>query len=250
MSWVSDILELCKKFGFVEVVYEYEHALKFRLGKVVEKRKKLNQEDLEKIVAEEKEAIKKEGGKLQYIIPFCNPRIPKAYKRSFLNGMPIHPKRFEVKNISPGVYFYFPFIEAVVTDYKQERILNLGNISVPTTDEQSKVITISCNLRYEILDYYDAYTQVHNYEESLKSHTLSVLARQSRGKNFEQWKNAEFITELEKKTLDELRDVATDKWGLKIHEIYITDNVPSTFQRVLYEGIPVVDKTIITPTNQ
>ena len=100
MSWVSDILELCKKFGFVEVVYEYEHALKFRLGKVVEKRKKLNQEDLEKIVAEEKEAIKKEGGKLQYIIPFCNPRIPKAYKRSFLNGMPIHPKRFEVKNIS------------------------------------------------------------------------------------------------------------------------------------------------------
>src|SRR3989338_4309459 len=203
MSWVSDILELCKKFGFVEVVYEYEHALKFRLGKVVDKRKKLNQEDLEKIVAEEKEAIKKEGGKLQYIIPFCNPRI-----------------------------------------------LNLGNISVPTTDEQSKVITISCNLRYEILDYYDAYTQVHNYEESLKSHTLSVLARQSRGKNFEQWKNAEFITELEKKTLDELRDVATDKWGLKIHEIYITDNVPSTFQRVLYEGVPVVDKTIITPTNQ
>jgi hypothetical protein len=249
-SWVTDIFDIIeKKFKFWEEVFEYHHALKFRLGRAVASKAYLKKEELEEVVKKEKALIQESGGYSKFVLPFKNPKIPGEYRRSFFSGLPKHPDRFEVRGLRPGLYLFVPFFESIFLDFKQERILNLGNISVPTTDEVSKTKTISCNLRYEIDDYYKAYTRIHDYELSLKSHTLSVLAKYSRGKTDKQWKDPNVIEELETKTLEELADIAKSRWGLKIFDIYITDNVDSSFQRVFYEGTPLTPSDTVPQTS-
>ena len=44
------------------------------------------------------------------------------------------------------------------------------------------------------------------------------------------------IDNLEKKVVDEVRNRATSKWGLKIQELTITENVPHNVQRLFHEG--------------
>jgi len=136
----------------------------------------------------------------------------------------VHSKRFS-KVLRPGLYFHLPVIEHVVTDYRQERVMNLGHVSVLTVDEEpaGKAVIISCNLRFELMDFYRAYTAVYDYEVSLQYHTLSILAMKSLGRKYEEWKNPATISSLEKDVVDELRKIVTEKWGLKIHQVYITD---------------------------
>lgn len=170
-------------------------------------------------------------------LPFS--KLPEGWGRNIF-GMPKHPKRYEKsKVLRPGFYFFMPVLQHIVSDFKREKVLNLENITVPTVDEDSKSVIISCNIRYELIDFYKAYTAVHDYEVSLKSHTLSIMAKYSRGKKYEQWKDPKEIDALEENVLKELREIATEKWGLQIHRVYVTDNVSCNMQRVLYEGQPL-----------
>ena len=93
-------------------------------------------------------------------------------------------------------------------------------------------------------NFYKAYTAVHDYEDSLKDHTLSILAKHSRGKTYNDWKNTDIIGDLEEKVLADLREVVTEKWGLEVHKVYVTDNVACTMQRMLHEGTPVIANVV------
>jgi flagellar basal body-associated protein FliL len=240
MGIIQELADVIGKLKFFEVVHEYQQGLYFRKGRVMERPVRLDKNEKKKLRAEEKKLVSDVGGYRSFILPFRPPKLPPKYKRSFITGLPLHPKRFEKSRVlRPGIYFFIPLVDSIVTDSRQQKVLNLGNISVPTIDADSKTVLVSCNIRYELMNLYLAYTAVHDYETSLKDHTLSILAKNSRGKRYEDWKDPQVIDKLEKNVMRELKTIVTEKWGLKIHRVYITDHVAGSTQRILHEGHPL-----------
>jgi hypothetical protein len=223
MGLIQELADLVGKLTFVGIVHEYEQGLYFRSGVVIEKRVRgVRPGDLAEMVAEERQVQTKVrclGGALRRRVV----GLPEGYRTTW-SGRVLHPRRFS-KVLRPGVYFHLPFIEHIVTDSRQERVLNLGFISVLTTDPgpACRAVVISCNLRYEVMNLYRAYTAVYDYEASLRYHTLSILAQKSLGKRYDEWQEPPTIAALEKQVIEELRKIVTEKWGLKIHQVYITD---------------------------
>lgn len=240
MAWIQEIADIIGKLSFYEIVYEYQQGLYFRNGTAIEKRIKWDDEDLEEIIAEEKKVINDNRGRFRIMYDYLSRRnkvkFPEGYKRNIL-GLPRHAKRYDKdKVLRAGFYWNIPIIDVIVVDSQQEKILNLGNISVLTIDDEPKRVTVSCNIRYELMDFYRAFTAVHDYEDSLIDHSLSILAKYSRGKTYKEWADTQVVEKLEDDVRKELRKLVTEDWGLKIHEVYVTDNVDSTFQRVAHEG--------------
>lgn len=239
MGWVQEIADLVNKLGFCETVYEYEQGLRYGYRGVALKTKvKWPKKKLEEIAAEEKKLTKELGGYLLLVLRLKNPEMPDGYRRSRISGLPKSKMR-DKKDIVlvAGTYFYWPIWEHVVKRSQQETVLNLGNITILTTD--GKNITLSCNIRYKLLDIYRAYTAVHDYEVSLKDHTLSIVSLYARGKRFDDWENPKTTGDMESAVVKELRKVVTEKWGVEIIRLYITDVAQTYLQRVLYEGPPL-----------
>lgn len=249
MGWVKEIIDLLEQLRFHNIVHEYQQALYFRAGTVIERKVKWgnnpsDKKKLEEIIAEEKEVIKSAGGESHFI--FERPQIPEGFYRSRITGLPVSKKRFD-KILRAGWYFKLPILDNIVIDDVQESILNLGDIQVPTNEtdiKDSKVVLLSCNLRYEVRNFYKSYTAVNDYKASLKDHTMSILAKHSRGKSYADWINLSKITELETEVIKELRKIVTDKWGLQIHNVYITNNAQCTLQKVSYEGQPLLSTNL------
>lgn len=255
MGWVQEVVDLVGKLSFFAIVHEYEQGLYFRRGRAIDKKVRWSKEELEKIVQEERKVIRDNKGVFPLMFSRfykrdITPSFPEGYKRGLITNLPKHSKRYEKgKVLKPGVYFNVPILDSIVIDFQQEKILNLGNIGVPTIDEESKEVRVSCNLRYQLMDLYRAYTAVHDYESSLKGHTLSILAKHSRGKKYCEWKNPKVIEELEEEVKKELRKIVTEDWGLKIYEIYITHNIQSHFQDISWEGNPLSFPTLPLDNN-
>jgi len=248
MGWISEIFDQVGKLSFFTIVNEYEQGLYFRKGVAIERPVKFHGEALEEILNEEKKIIKNNGGYISlmraHFFEKKKPVFPEEYKKDIF-GLPKHSKRFKKdKVLQAGFYFNIPIIDKIITDFQQEKVLNLGNINVPTIDEDSKGVIVSCNIRYELLNFYKAYTSVFDYEASLKDYTLAILAKNSRGKTYSEWKDKDKIKDIEEKIEEDLRGLVTNKWGLKIHKIYITDNVSSDVHRLMHEGINLSSKTI------
>ncbi|MBI4140078.1 hypothetical protein HY483_03905 [Candidatus Woesearchaeota archaeon] len=256
MGWIQELADLVGSLNFLSIVHEYEQGLKYSNGSVVDVRIRRTVKELEDIVVQEKDVVKQFSNNYfsffgsSILLPFKRPSLPKGYRISFLTGRPAHFKRYERdKILRCGLYFHWPIFEDIVTDHKQEKVLNLQYITVPTIESSpdSKEVTISCNIRYELMDFYKAYNEVYDYEASLRDHTLSILAVYSRGKNYDFWKAPKSIEILEDEVLKELRKIVTEKWGLKVHKVYITDVVKGTVQRHLHEGPSIGAINILTP---
>ena len=187
---------------------------------------------------EEDRIMKKNGGAWRYVLPFFRPLVPEGFRRSFVTGRLLHEGRYD-KILRPGIYFYIPFVDDIIAEDVKERVMDLQNISVPTSESgcDSRVLSVSCAIRYEIQDFYKAHTKVYDYDNTLQDYTLAELAKHIRGWNYEQWKKPEVINEIESNVLNALRKTATRKWGIKIHDFYITDHVSSVVKRLLHEGL-------------
>lgn len=106
-------------------------------------------------------------------------------------------------------------------------------------------LLVSCNLIYNVMDFYRAYNNVDDYQKSLGTHTLSILARQARRMCCFDWLNPHKIEGLERNVVEEVRKKATGDWGLKIQGAYITENVPHNVQRLFHEGevyVPAIER--------
>jgi hypothetical protein len=148
MGFISELKDFIEQFKFFDIIDQYQQGLFLSRGRLQERTVKWDGSELEKIVGEEKEVIKKNGGKKRFILPFANPHIPEGYGRSFLTGMPKHPKRYEKHSIlKPGLYFFVPVLQRVYSDSIQERIMNLQNISILPMNNGSEAMTISFNIR-------------------------------------------------------------------------------------------------------
>ncbi len=234
MAFVQEIVDLLSKLDFHKVVYEYQQGLYFRNGKALWRRKKLEPDSLAAARSEESKVVREMGRSA--FLPFRRPEMPEGFYRSPLSGFPRHESR-RSKVLGAGLYFHIPILDSIVVDSQQERVLNLANINVITSDESSPVpISVSCNLRYRIVDFYKAYTAVHDYEASLKDYTLAILSTASRGRKLKDYQDPAILAELEKKVESDLRTLVTERWGLEIYKLYITDVVPSSTNRLILDG--------------
>ena len=242
MGEIKDLIELTiGRLKFCDIVFEYQQGLKLSFGRVVERRKKnLPSEELEKIVEKEKEILPHKWSYLKYL-PFCRPKLPPDFRRSGYTGLPVHKDRYS-KILQEGLYFYSPIFQDVVKESKQEQVVNLGNITVQTNEENyhdSKSMMLSCNARIQVVDLYKLYTAVHDYEESFEFQTLSTFARLVRGMSFKELISKETLDSLEGQVKETVDDIVTERWGLEIHEITITDYTVCNAVRISHDGQPV-----------
>ena len=228
------------------MVNEWEQGLRIRAGLVVDNfvlERYLKPKEVDRIRTEEEETIQKiqaaEGKRAFW--PFHRPSLPEGYKRSWVDGRLLHPNRFS-KLLRPGLHVYVPVLEYLIIDSGQEYILNLKSIVVTTSDKDVSIL-ISANIRYQLLDLYRAVTAVHDYEASLRDHALSILAQVSMGRPHEFWKmgrdqkDRPELKKLEDEVEDELRKLVTERWGIKIHQVYLTDVAPVTVYRQFHDGV-------------
>lgn len=234
MAFVQEIVDLLSKLDFHKVVYEYQQGLYFRNGKALFRRRKLDPDTLETAREQEKKLVKEMG--ISPFLPFRRPELPEDFYRSPVTGFPRHVSR-RSRVLGAGLYFHIPVLDSIVVDSQQERVLNLANINIITSDQSDPVpISVSCNLRYRLVDFYKAYTAVHDYEASLKDYTLAILSTASRGRMLKDYQDPAMLSDLEKKVELELRALVTERWGLEIFKLYITDVVPSSTNRLILDG--------------
>jgi hypothetical protein len=238
MSWVQELFDIVGKFNFVETVYEYQQGLYFRCGDALEKRIRWDGKDLEDIVARENSVREMVGWKR--FVPFARPQLPDCYRRSKVLGRIREVTRDVVsKNLRPGIYFFIPFFDGVVTDSQQERMVSLGTITLDTRDVESETKLISPNIRYQLIDYYKAFTAVHDYESSLKDYVLSALASSCRDMSRKDWTNPDKVSEIEQTVLEGIADVASE-WGLKVKNVYVVDSGACNIQKLVPKSPLVV----------
>ena len=237
MPTAEDLLNFLDNFKFAGIVYEDQLAGLIHAGRYTERPFKQLKGDLkDKVEAAEKELIEKLGGEMgrfAFLNPFYRPELPEDFR---YDGLFRTPKdRFD-EHLSPGVYFLMPFVDHLYKATKNVQSLNVGNITVLTSDQDSKTMLVSCNIRYDILRLKKLYLKVDNYEKDLCEQSVSVLNNCCRGKTFEQWKTPEFIKQLADEVKVELRKDVTEPWGIRIQEVYITHGVPCEVKLATHDG--------------
>lgn len=234
MSWVEELFSVIGNLRFCSTVYEFQQGLYFRFGKAKPVKIRWRGEALEQIVNEENKTKEIVGWRRN--LPFFRAKLPEEYHYGFWTGRVRHNIRNEKDlNLQQGLYFFIPFIDNVITDSQQERVINLGTITVQTNEQDSQTMIISPNLRYKIENYYNTYTAVHDYEQSLRDYAISILAEHSRFLSFRDWCSSEKVTDLQKVVKKEIRDT-TEDWGLNVMNIYITDSVKTDTHKLVTEG--------------
>jgi hypothetical protein len=252
MGVVQDITDLVARLGFLKQINEYELGLYFRNGKVIPRPTHLTPEAKEQEVSDLEHKTTEAMGGLWKCITRQTP-VPDGYVRSTILGKPIHRDRIK-KNMGYGTYFHWPVYDKIVTDYKQERVLNLARIGLPTSSGNPTHVVVSVNVRYELRDFYKAYTEVHDYEKSITSHALSALSRCVRDKPAEYWRTAGVINTLEDDAAKELRKVASQRWGLDILEVsvtelYLTDKIDGHIQIMISDTSQPAQQIPVLQTN-
>lgn len=245
MGFVTEIVDLLKKFKLAKTVYEYQQGLYIVAGKARKLAVRHSSEELAEFSRLEQELIESCDGPSAFL--FSRPEIPEDYHYSWVNGLPVHNKRTERSRIlHQGIYLVLPGLCEIITIPAKMKSLDLGSITVPSADDPPIPLSISCNLRYRVVDGYKAYKEVDDYEESLKIETLSQLSDSCFGRRYNEWNKIETRTEVQNDVAKNLRDLVTDQWGLEIFKVTITDVAPTTTNRIVYTGQPIP----VTLTNE
>lgn len=248
MGFVTEIVDLLKKFKCVKTVYEYQQGLYIVAGKARRLAVKHTSEEIAEFSRLERKLVEETGGRLAFCFPtLFRPEVPEDYTCSWITGQPRQNKRTERSRIlRHGIYPLLPGLCEIITIPAKMKPLDLGSITVLSADDPPIPLNISCNLRYRVIDGYKAYVEVDDYEVSLKIETLSQLSDSCYGRKYNDWNKIETRKEVQEDVVTNLRELVTDQWGLEIFEVTITDVAPTTTNRVVYTGQPIP----VTLTNE
>jgi len=247
MGIVQDIIDFFKTFKFSSTVYEYEQGLFLRKGATIETRLKRLKPDLEKkCETEERKEFERIG------------------KQSFLHIVTDLPQAW-------AAYWYIPIVDEIIKASTQEDVMDIKEITFQTTEDdpkESKTMMLSYNVRYKLINIYKAYMSVKDYETTVEDQALSMGKRSIRrmirkvikndvenggkdtikyGMSFADCINPEKEEELERKIEKELRKVATEKWGIEIIDVYITDLAECRISKLAHSEHPSVKYRHNTP---
>jgi regulator of protease activity HflC (stomatin/prohibitin superfamily) len=128
-----------------------------------------------------------------------------------------HP---QPKPLGPGIWFFWPFLDRIEVIPRQLRFIDLPMQRITTQDGVE--IALSANIGYAITDAVKAYTEVHDYEES-----LARLAAGHLHKRVHAWTYAELVENLGQleKSLEGTLETRSKRWGIEISVVGITDMV-------------------------
>jgi len=142
------------------------------------------------------------------------------------------------KSVGPGVYLLLPWVDELLYVNVMERVIDLRAQSITTADGES--VAVSGAISFAVLNVEKAILNVEDFDATLQNYTLGVIAHYVNSKNFSEViqveKMAEGIVKL-------VRDRATREWGLKIHQVWITDNSKHKVIRVMGDKIGSVITT-------
>jgi regulator of protease activity HflC (stomatin/prohibitin superfamily) len=126
----------------------------------------------------------------------------------------------EEKPLGAGIWFFWPFLDRIEVIPRQLRFIDLPMQRITTSDGLE--IALSTNIGYEITDAVKAYTEVHDYEES-----LARLAAGHLHKKVHAWTYAELVANLGdlEKSLEGTLTTRSKRWGIVIQVVGITDMV-------------------------
>ena len=130
--------------------------------------------------------------------------------------------------LEAGLWWHWPLVDRIEVIPWRERFIDLPVQSITTADGLE--VALSANIGYEITDAVKAYTEVHDYEESLARLAAGHLHRK-----IHEWTYHELVGAIGKleKSLEGTLSTRSRPWGITIRDVGITDLVKARAYRLL-----------------
>ena len=157
---------------------------------------------------------------IDWLLSIWKEIVPVVICESWEQGVRFRRGVPEAKPLGPGVWFFVPFFDRIEIIPRQLRFIDLPIQRITTQDGVE--IALSANIGYEIVDAVKAYTEVHDYEESLGRLAAGHLHKRVHGWTYAQL--VESLGDLEK-SLEGTLTTRSKRWGIVIQCVGITDMV-------------------------
>lgn len=122
------------------------------------------------------------------------------------------------RELAPGFHLRWPIIDRVILPNVKEKVVDTRSQVVTTRD--GKRYAIGMSLAYEILSPVKAIYENADYENNLASEILRIASRYANHHTAAELQDQD---EMAKWVMDELRKIATHRWGIKILRVGVTD---------------------------
>jgi regulator of protease activity HflC (stomatin/prohibitin superfamily) len=165
---------------------------------------------------------------IDWLLSIWKEIVPVAVVESWERGCRFRRGVPEPTELGPGIWFFVPFFDRIEIIPTKARFIDLPVQSIATADGVE--IALSANIGYEITDAVKAYTEVHDYEESLARLAAGHLHRR-----IHEQTHAELVANLGKleKSLEGTLTTRAKKWGIVIQDVGVTDLVKARAYRLL-----------------
>lgn len=143
-----------------------------------------------------------------------------------------------VKELTPGWYIWCPLFQEVIKLEVVSQVVDLRAQSVETKDGHH--VIVSGALQYKVTDVKKAILDVQDWDKSVQTLALGVIAEYIQQHSLQECRDLENIkSEVRKKIVE------ASGWGLKIQQVYITDFTEAKSIRIITEssrGPMIVDE--------
>jgi regulator of protease activity HflC (stomatin/prohibitin superfamily) len=135
-----------------------------------------------------------------------------------------------VKNLKPGFYFFLPIFQRIETTWACYQEVDTLTQTFSTKD--GKAVSLSANVGYTIYNAAKYHTEVYNFdatiERAIRGHLFEIL----HSLDYEEIRTS--IPALAGLLRDAVHQQAT-AWGVRIHQVRLTDFVSAPTYRLLNE---------------
>ena len=132
-----------------------------------------------------------------------------------------------VRTLQVGWHWLLPILDSVEPVYVRPRVLDVGEMSLPTKD--GKVIAVSGNIEYSIVDTRKALLEVYERQNSLEGAARGIISDIVMSSNFG---NGLEHGQLTLRVTEALRRKA-EPWGVQVEQFWFTELVPHRVFRLL-----------------
>lgn len=150
---------------------------------------------------------------------------------------------FWVRDLDPGIWFYWPLIQTIWWVNTAPIVYDLKNQSCMSSDGHD--LAISGAITVSIVSARKYILKVHDPQKSLTTMALGVLCEFFSQKTFEQCRNVREINKQLKGVLG--RKSKTKDWGIHVNQVSITDIGRSRNIRLLGDGPSLLQQSIAEP---
>ncbi len=134
------------------------------------------------------------------------------------------------KNLKPGFYFFCPIFQQI--DVTASCYQEADSIIQTFSTEDGKTISLSANVGYTVYNAAKWFTEVHNFDRTIERSIRRHLFRRLYSLEYAEIRRT--IPSLAEELQKAIHAQATG-WGVRIHEVGLTDFVSAPTYRILNE---------------